>query len=193
MDVSGVITGVIEEDNGYCVRVVNAEFILSKRYDVVPKVGDTVNVCTCQGDLIRGVCLNGHKIFYKSDDDLNKEHKIWCDNLHAEQLERFEKSKALMDKDYDSLPQVFKNRIDRFRKESPDFRIAEEAYEVFVIKEGLKIVKNVLKDEMEEFMHSDCKKQLKMCPELSQGHSSNTIGCACALAFAYLLNPEGVF
>jgi hypothetical protein len=37
--------------------------------------------------------LNGEKVFYKTDEDLAREHKEWCDNYKNQQQEEFEKEK----------------------------------------------------------------------------------------------------
>jgi hypothetical protein len=93
-----------------------------------------------------------------------------------------------MDADYDALPDDFKQRIDRFRKNNPDFRVDYEAYEMFCCMEAIKIA-NACKtvENVDKFYKSG---NSKLVPDLSDGHSGNTFGCACLLAKLHLESPE---
>ena len=64
-----------------------------------------------KGSLVRGMDLNGKRIYYKSDITLEKERQVWLDEYNREKQETFEKNKAQMDADYESLPDDFKQRI----------------------------------------------------------------------------------
>ena len=59
----------------------------------------------------------------------------------------FEKGKAQLDVLYDALPDPLKNRIDRFRKEDPDFRWKEEAYEMASCAEAGRLYKRAMDPE----------------------------------------------
>jgi len=51
---------------------------------VVPKIGDTVESYTYQGSCIRGICLNEHTLFFKSQKKLDIEHEQFCKKFTKE-------------------------------------------------------------------------------------------------------------
>jgi hypothetical protein len=53
---------------------------------------------------------------------------------------RFKTQQVQLDADYESLPQEFKSRIDRFRSRDPGFRIESEAYEMFICIQAMVLV-----------------------------------------------------
>lgn len=60
-------------------------FGLNAEYGVTPKVGDRVTLYCVQGSLIRGVDLNGKRVFYKTDEQLEEEHKAFREKFAAEE------------------------------------------------------------------------------------------------------------
>ena len=162
-------------------------FGLSKEYGTTPKIGDKIKLHLTNATTVRGVDLNDIQVFYKSDEQLEQEHKEWCENYEKEKQETFEKEKNQLDSDYESLPDVFKQRIDRFRKNNPKFRVDYEGYEMFCCKEALKIAELLKTPEAIKSFHDNAslEEQIKLVPTLSDGHSGNTFGCACILAYTY--------
>ncbi len=189
MEETGVITEVTESDEHYGISTDQSlGFGLSKEYGVIPKVGDKIVLHCHQGSMVRGLDLNGETVYYKSDEQLERERKEWLENNEKEKQEAFEKNKTEMDADYEALPDNFKKRIDRFRDNNPRFRIAFEHYELFCCKEALKIAavcKTV--EEVKKFRDLDIEAQKET---ISDGHSGNTFGCACILAQLHLESPE---
>jgi hypothetical protein len=185
------IYSVSEGDDAFSVRAENGTgFIIEKKLvNECPKVGDKVSLYLVNGSIIRGMSLNGVLLFYKSDLQLEQERQEWLTNYKKEKQEKFEENKYQMDSDYESLPPVFKQRIDRFRKHNPDFRVDYEAYELFCCKEAVKIADACKTTEnIEEF-----KKGLTgLVPNLDKGHSGNTFDMACGLARLYIESPEFV-
>ncbi len=187
------IKKVAEDGEYYYIDLKDCwSFSLSKEYKIVPEVGDIARVYIKNGSTVRGLDLNGIFVFYKTDEQLEQEHEIWCENYEKEKKERFEKEKSQLDQDYESLPDVFKKRIDKFRKNNPKFRADYEAYEMFCCKEAIKIA-NALKtsEAIQKFHDLSWEEQIKLV-DIDKEHSGNTFGCACVLALAYLDAPERI-
>ena len=193
MSETEIIESVTKSDGYYNIQTKSSGFGLELKYGVEPKKGDTVEVEVTNGSTIRGVKLNGVKVFYKTDEDLAREHKEWCENNKKRQLEEFEKEKDSLDAKYNALPKVFQERIDKFRANNPKFRVEYESYEMFCCEQAVEIA-NALqtKEAIKEFADLDWKEQVKKVPNLDGGHSGNTFGMSCRLAYWYLDNPENV-
>lgn len=166
---------------------------LYKKYGVTPKVGDELTVHTKGGlfGTIRGMDLNGKKIFWKTDKELEAERVEWLRKNEEEKQQRFKDNVAELDKQYDALPKCFKERIDKFRANNDRFRIEYEGYELFCCEQAIAIANGCKTPEMvQEFGKKEWAEQLLQVPELSDGHSGNTFGASCKLAYWYLSNPE---
>lgn len=194
MKEDGIIKNVTEDKTHFMIDIDGSwSFCLSKEYEVVPKVGDKVALYTVNVSTVRGVDINNEKIFYKTDAELEAERNEWLINYEKEKQETFEKNKAQLDADYESLPENFKQRIDRFRKNNPKFRVDFESYEMFCCQEALKIAA-VCKTTTDIAAFHDLKweQQIMVVPTLSDGHSGNTFGFACVLARFQIECPDKV-
>src|ERR1700676_1668492 len=60
----------VESSNGW-------GFSIDKKYNVVPKAGDTIETYGGIGHPIRGVCINGQTLFFKGELQMAAEHKAW--------------------------------------------------------------------------------------------------------------------
>jgi hypothetical protein len=125
--------------------------------------------------------------------------------MDRERRERFAAARGQLDRDYDSLPPLFKLRIDRFRNANPDFRWESESYEMFVCtqavlladwaREGTEtaaeaVAKIEAWDKINSAEHDppyDYQARLA-----AVRHSGNTHGCAVALAKRHLTSRESV-
>ena len=123
------ITGVSESENYFEISHVGMCCGLKKSYEVTPKVGDKLTVHTKGGvfGTIRGMDLNGTPIFWKTDEDLEKERQEWLDKNEADKQQKFKENVSEMDKQYNSLPKCFQERIDKFRANDDRFRIDYES------------------------------------------------------------------
>ena len=187
----GKVTEVTKQDDYYYINMGSVGFGLEVKYGVEPKVGDEMTLHTHGGCSIRGMDLNGKKIFYKTDAQLEVERQEWLEKHEKAKQAAFKKAKARLDKQYDKLPKEFKERIDRFRENNPRFRVDYESYEMFCCTQAVEIAKKLkTKEKVEEFQNMDWEKQQKAVPKLSDGHSGNTFGCACVLAYWYLEQPD---
>ncbi|MCR4285081.1 MAG: hypothetical protein NUV97_03510 [archaeon] len=167
-------------------------FGLDKSYGYKPKAGDEITLHTKGFSLIRGIDVNGKKLYWKTDEDLEKERIEWLRKNEEDKQKRFEVEVEGMDLKYNSLPKVFQERINRFRENNDRFRIDYEGYELFCCEQAVLIAKACeTKEGVQKFKDTEkFEEQMKMVPGLSDGHSGNTFGCACSLAYWYLEQPE---
>jgi hypothetical protein len=188
---SGIIERVDRCKGGFDIGFNSGGFVMSSKYKVIPKVGDSICVYTHRGCTVRGVDLNGKTVYYKTDQQLEDDHKKWCEKYEREKQKKFKKNQKAMDKMYDELPPEFQQRIDTFRKNNPKFRTDYEHYELFCCQQAV-LIANTLKtpEKVREWSESDNKWVL--VPDLDKGHSGNTLDMATHLAYWYLQQPEAI-
>lgn len=186
------------ESDYYTISMGSMCFGLDKSHGYEPSVGEEITIHTKGGSFgtIRGVDIkeknvSWKNIFWRTDKELDEERRVWLENYENEKLKRFEKEKESMDAQYNALPDYFKNRIDRFRKNNDRFRIDYESYELFCCNEAV-VIANACKDPetVKKFSKMGYEEQYKMIPDMSHDHSGNTIGCAITMAYWYLKEPE---
>jgi len=145
------------------------------------------------GYSVRGLEINGCIMYYRTPQQAEEDHIKMCKRHDSEDKKRFKKNKKKLDGDYNALPELFKQRINKFRNNNPDFRWKYESYEIFCCKEALKIA-NALKtiDEIQKWKNFPWEEQKKIV-DIDEGHSGNTFGCAVNLACLYLSKcPENI-
>jgi hypothetical protein len=131
------------------------------------------------------------EIVMEKHKDKDQETKVR--EREAKDKAEFEKNKAKLDAQYQALPEVFQRRIDRFRTNNPDFRWKFEEYEILVCSQAV-VIADALKtpEKISSWKSMGFKKQKRLVPGLSDGHSGNTFNAACFLATVYLEQPERV-
>jgi hypothetical protein len=67
---------------------------LDKKYGVIPKVGDSLMVNIYRTNQIMGIQVNDKIAFNKTEADIEREHKIWCENYHRSEWEEYYKTLA---------------------------------------------------------------------------------------------------
>lgn len=149
------------------------------------------------GYTVRGVFLDGQRVYYKTEAEQDEEFRKQCEDRHKERRYDFEKNRADYDRRYGLLPEVFRRRLDRFRSNNPEFRWEYEPYELFVCEQAVVIAAAVPAGSdparfISDFKELDFTAQQAMVPGLADGHSGNTFGAACALAAWFLIHPENV-
>jgi len=185
-----IIKEVETDDEYYTISTDSGTFSLLRSYGAEPKEGDSIIIHTVNGSKVRGVDINGKRIFYKTDEDLESERKKWLDKEKERKEKEFEKNKEKMDKEFKNLPLCFQLRIRRFRRGNERFRIEFEPYELFVCNEAVKIAKHCeTTAKVQEFGKLKPEEQFKVA---SREHSGNTFGITMSLAYWYLKNPEFV-
>lgn len=180
--------------DGYSIQLKdNWCFFIDKKNeeDVIPKVGDNIKLYgKGVGYPIRGVVIEGKVVYYRNEAQQEENHRKWVDNYHNERKAAFEINRDKLDKDYSELPIEFRKRIDRFRKEDENFRWESEDYEMFVCTEAVKIAKTLKNsDQIAKFYKLPYEEQ-KVLVDISDAHSGNTFGGACALANAYVQGKD---
>jgi hypothetical protein len=164
--------------------------------DWTPKVGDHFRVYGRFGRPFHGQALNGRVLWYKTSAEMEADHRAWVDDLHARKRAEFEKARPQLDADYESLPPVLRKRINRFRAANPDFRWEHESYEMFVCTQAALLAAWAEEqsdpataidtwnriNSAENDPPYDFAAQVAAVPGWSDGHSSNTHGCAVAIA-----------
>lgn len=90
-----------------------------------------------------------------------------------------------------AMPPLFRERIERFRRTTPDWRTTHEPYEVFVCQQAilfLDTLKNV--DALRAFSKAEISEQHRLVPGFSDEHSGNTFGAALKLAHLAMERPD---
>src|ERR1035437_1600043 len=64
------------------------------------------------GYSVRGIEIDGHIMRYRTPEQAEEDHKKMCEKYDKDKMKAFKKNKKNMDKDYDNLPPIFKQRID---------------------------------------------------------------------------------
>lgn len=190
-----IITKVSPDKDGKWISISagSCGFGMETKYGVVPEVGDTIILHTVGFSLIRGLTLNGKLIYYKTDQDLEVERLEQQLKYEEEKQEKFKKEVKSLDKKYNKLPQIFKDRIDRFRQNNDRFRIDFESYELFCCEQAIVIAKACKTPEgVQSFSKMDWKDQKNKVKKLDDGHSGNTFGMSTQLAYWYLQQPDVV-
>lgn len=124
----------LENSSGFFIQ--HRDLAWSQR-DIEIKVGDEITVYAYLGSRIRGFDLNGERLFYRTDRELELEQELYVERHKREKAEAFAREQPQLDADYEALPDVFKARIDRRRENNPSFREEFESYEMFVCKQAV--------------------------------------------------------
>jgi len=187
------ITDLKRTRGGWSIGTKNNGFFLSRKQlgnAKPPKIGDMIYVYTHRGSMIRGVDLRDEALFYKTDAELEVEHEQWVEEREARERKRFEKNRRKLDRQFASLPDVFQRRVSWFRAWNPDFRWKEEAYELSCCVDAVKIAEAMKTPAgVQRFQKMSHAKQQEKVPDLYDGHSGNSFGMACHLAWMYLKDP----
>lgn len=146
-----------------------------------------------------GFAINDELIQWKTPWERFAERIEWLADYDRKKRERFAEERAELDRKYEALPDPLKARIDRFRAESASFRVDSESYEMAAIWDAPKIQK-ALQPEVDAggdpievvnaFKDLTYEEQMAKVPDLSEGHSGNTFGGACMLAYRLLAGLE---
>lgn len=185
-----VITDVQPTEGGYEIGMSGIWFHIPRT--VEPHVGDTARLYgKGLGYVVRGVDINGQEVFYRTPTEQEEENQRQLKQMEANNKRRFEENREKYDADYTSLPPEFQRRIDRFRRNNPNFRWKHEGYEMSVCVDAVKIARTLkTTDAIEEFHDADWEVQQEKVPGLFDGHSGNSFGAACFLARLYLEHPD---
>lgn len=189
----GIVESVTPyEDGGASISCKGFGFgIRGSDYGYPVEVGDRVLVWGETGRPIRGVDVSKpwsgdpdsglpsvpdwHEVFFKTEAEMEAEHRKMASDMQAQRLKEFEENKEKLDAQYESLPSCFQRRVDRFRRNNPDFRWEFEPYELFCCTEAVKMADNATNAvgegtdtaEVDDFW-ADEAKWLKAYPKMSK-------------------------
>lgn len=193
-------TYTIEKVEGDAIRGWTVTFDGCCCFGIPPTspVVPTVNMAVRQygrgfGFVVRGVFLDGRRVFYRTEREQREQDKHDSAVQEGRQREAFDRERADLDRRYEALPPIFRARIDKFRRNNPDFRWQFEGYELFTCEQAV-VFADALKapDALWVWHELPYKEQRAACPGMSDEHSGNTFGMACRLALDYLTKPENV-
>jgi len=143
------------------------------------------------GRPVRGLFIGGRKAWYRTEAEQEEKHRRDAEAYDRKKWEEFERDREGMDARFRSLPQCFRRRIGRFRRNNPDFRWQYEAYELFVCEEAVKIARALKTGAAIELFHAATwDEQRARVPDLVDGHSGNTFGASTRLAWLYVSGDE---
>lgn len=163
------------------------------------KVGDTLTIWDghdqpLMGFMRHGWAHNGELIEWRTPFERIADRVTKLAHYDREQRERMERGAEKRLADYARLPAPLKARIDRFAAQRPDFWLSGD-YELFCCTEAVKIA-DALRPRVEsgedpEAVVKDFRDDLsydeqKALAGIDDGHSGNTFGGACYLAYALL-------
>ena len=166
-------------------------FGVPKESPIVPTVGMNA---TFYGDgigyTVRGLDLNGIEVFYLTEEEQKAKDRQWYDEQEAKRKSDYEAKRDDYDHRVAALPDVFRVRMEKFRKQGDKWRYEYEPYELFCLEEAVKIA-GALKtaQAVVDFQQLDYKEQKKLV-EIGDGHSGNTFGFSCLMARFLLEKPE---
>lgn len=196
-----VIAKVTESEDSYCIETnTGAGFGgILKPVKIVPKVGQEVKLYLHRGWNVRGVDLDGHELFFKTDAELEAEHQEMLKKSIKEKegrRQRFNKEFADPNSEFNkrlgALPRVFKQRFKKY------FRLGEEFwdvawYELVSCETAFKIAYACRsRQNIHKFYEMDWEKQKEMIPALEDGLSGNMFNFACHMASIYLRNSKNI-
>ena len=106
------ITEITKDKNWFSISTKEGPgFGMEDKYDVTPKVGDKITLHCVHGSTIRGIDLNGVKVYYKSDEQLKQERKEWLANNEKENRQNLRSKKNLWMSNTINCQNVFKNAL----------------------------------------------------------------------------------
>lgn len=176
--------------------------IVDGKWGIVPKVGDTIKIWGRFGRTIRGMEINGTLLFFKTEEQEQVEHQRAVAKKEAEDAQAWQddtdNQRTVYESELASLPQVFQDRIKKFRDNNPDFDWKHGPYELSPCVDAVKIAEWVKTQDPKDA--DEIFEQIKRIEEpevwkaigMFDGHSGNTAGMAKRLAYLYLTDPETV-
>lgn len=154
-----------------------------------PEPGDDVRLYRHPEAGVCGADVNGENFFYVSVEEKKRRKMEKKKEIERKKKQEFEEKRGELDKQYEELPKPFQKRIDRFRRNNPDFRWKYEEYELFVCREAVKIAETLeTLEAVKEFRKASIEEQFETV-DLEEGHSGNTFHIATKLAYLYLDEP----
>jgi len=179
-------------DGSWSVNLDDGWLGVPKESPIEPRKGMTA-LCYGKGFgfRVRGLVIDSVEVWYRTKAE---EKRCLKEQIRKGELERraeAEKNREGVDRRVAALPKCFRERIQKFRDNNPDFRWRYEGYELFVCEEAVKIALIAkTRDGVVEFQNKPPEEQARM--GISGGHSGNTYGMAVRLAYLYFGDQDDV-
>lgn len=162
---------------------------------VAPQVGEPIRTYGRGiGSTVRGIVIGGRVYRYRTDAEEQAKHEQYCRDMEAKREQEFNEGREGADERIAALPTIFRERIEKFQRDGGhEFRRDYEGYELFCCEQAVAIAEALKTVEaLDAWRTLPWGAQLTQVPALSDGHSGNTFGAACALARHYISNPQFV-
>lgn len=154
---------------------------------VVPMVGDDSVWYTSNLSFVRGLELNGRRLFYATRADADRQAAESAANERRRKQAELDAGRADRDRRRLALPEPFRARLDRYEAANPDWRREFESYELFTVEQAASLAALPKTGDRqawyERFRNLPYEAQKVEWPDLDGGHSGNTFGFAVQLAY----------
>lgn len=158
------------------------------------------------GSSLRGLVVGNIFCRYRTPPQEEVHHQRWVAERTREKEEELERVRPALDAEFAWLPELFRQRLIRFRTNNPDFRRDFEVYEMFCIREAIRIVGHFNHKYPDapgeayqrwlQLSHDGNNKWIQQGQRwanrelmLDEGHSGNTHSMALLLARCWLEQP----
>ncbi len=161
--------------------------------EIEPKVGDPFRVYGSIGRPIAGQVLNRTVIWYRDQNQRAERRRRDLADMEASRQRKFAIEQVELEMRYARLPESFQRRLDRFRGESPRFRVESESYESFCLEQAALLAEHFGSEEKvrEWAAIKDYEEQMAVAPTgWSDGHSNNTYGAAVRFSIALIRGED---
>ena len=159
---------------------------------ITPKVGDRAQFYGRGiGCPVRGLFLNGQRIFYRTAHEEEQRHRKEVDAAHDKARADELQHRGEWAERWTALPEVFRLRRDGFLMCNPTWAWQFQPYELFVCEEAWKIATACQTGEaIQAYGKGGYQEQRAVVPSLSDQHSGNTHSMAVRLAWLARMNPD---
>lgn len=192
---------VVRSGNGYELHQENSWVLGIDDPGWEPRAGDTARFFgEGIGRPIRGVVVFPKRggmplvAYYRTAQEQSDREDRWVGEQRAKRRAEADANRVENEAKIAALPDVFRQRIERFRAANDDFEAEYQPYELFCCEEAVKIAAALKSrpDDVRAFGQLSWAQQKQIVPTLSDGHSGNTFGMAVRLAHWYLSQPQNV-
>lgn len=166
------------------------------------EIGDRIRVLGRIGRPFHGVDINYEPLFFITEEEMQARLERSRVELDERRKREFSEKEAELDASFATLPEVFRDRIEKFRLTKPDWRWQYESYEMSACVDAVKIAStlegevvsqalsnNELWDKIKEITDLSWSQIKERIPGVSDAHSGNSWAVACMLAYYSLTDP----
>lgn len=187
-----VVISAVERQDGEWAVEYDGWTLWVEDHGIEPEVGDTIRMYGRGiGHVVRGIAINGIIVRYESARDMDARWKREAADRQARQKAEAAAAAAETEVRIARLPQNFQSRIAGFRQRNADFDWEHLPYELMVCEQAALFADNFKTiDSLKAWHALDWSAQKAALPGLDEGHSGNSFGAACRLAYLHLTSPD---